>query len=95
MELRTVIADRLQREMQRKGFTPEGLAKAAHISQPVVESYLGGHRELQFSELRPLCDVLMLRLMRLLSAKFTHAQLQYRQTGGRDRERAAAIEMLF
>ena len=95
MELRTVIAERLQREMQRKGFTPERLAQAARIPQPVVESYLGGRRELQFSELRPLCDALMLRLMRLLSANFANAQLQYRQTGRRDRERAAAIENTF
>ena len=95
MELRTTIADRLQREMQRKGFTPERLAQVARIPQPVVESYLGGHRELQFSELRPLCDALMLRLMRLLSANFGNAQLQYRQTGGRDREQAAAIENTF
>lgn len=95
MELRTVIAERLQREMHRKGFTPERLAQAAHISRPVVEGYLVGNRELQFSELRPLCDALMLRLMRLLSANFANAQLQYRQTGGRDRERAAAIENAF
>ncbi len=95
MELRTVVAGRLQREMQRKGFTPERLAQAAHIPRPVVEGYLGGNRELQFSELRPLCDVLMLRLMRLLSTNFANAQLQYRQTGGRNRERAAAIENAF
>lgn len=95
MALRRAIAERLQREMQRKGFTPERLAQAAHISRSVVEGYLGGSRELQFSELRPLCDVLTLRLMRLLSANFANAQLQYRQTGGRDRERAAAIENAF
>ncbi|RUQ34068.1 MAG: ImmA/IrrE family metallo-endopeptidase [Candidatus Competibacteraceae bacterium] len=95
MELRTVIAGRLKQEMHRKGFTSDRLARAAQLAPPIVEGYLSGNRELQFSELRPLCDALMLRLMRLLSASFASSQLQYRSTGGRDPERAAAIENAF
>ena len=70
MELRTVIAGRLKQEMHRKGFTSDRLARAAQLAPPIVEGYLSGNRELQFSELRPLCDALMLRLMRLLSARW-------------------------
>jgi Zn-dependent peptidase ImmA (M78 family) len=81
--------------MQRKGLNSATIAHDAAIPQQILSDYLAGQREINFSELRPICDALSIRLMRLLEPQYERPLLQYRSTGSRDRSRVAKLENVF
>ncbi len=93
--IRRVVAERLGTEMQRKGLNSATIAHDAAIPQQILSDYLAGQREINFSELRPICDALSIRLMRLLEPQYERPLLQYRSTGSRDRSRVAKLENVF
>jgi hypothetical protein len=93
--VRETIASRLKQEMARKGVNPLLLARESELSIEKVQSYLSGTREIKFDELRPICDVLSLRLMRLIGPDFAAPKLQFRNAGAKDRAIASAIENAF
>jgi Zn-dependent peptidase ImmA (M78 family) len=95
MKIREVVASRLNQEIIRKGFTSDMLVHETHLTKDVIQAYLDGNRELQFSELGPICDALVLQPMRLLSADFAVSKLQYRSAGQRDKKTAGQIENAF
>ena len=93
--VRQKIADRLKKEISRKGFNLSMLSKDSLIPLETIESYLNGSREIKFDELRPVCESLSLRLMRLLAPEFVLPKLQFRGVRSQDRGVAAAIESTF
>jgi Zn-dependent peptidase ImmA (M78 family) len=95
MNIRKVVADRISQEMRRKGISSDLLARDTHLPGDVIQAYLGGNRELKFSELQPICDVLVLQIMRLLSADFAVSKLQYRSASPHDKNTAGQIENAF
>ncbi len=97
MNVRSEVAKRLQTEMVRKGFLASTLAQEASVPQTTIDEYLRGAREISFTELRPICEALTLRLMWLLAPHYERPLLQYRVTSGqkRDRSRVGEIENVF
>lgn len=95
VNIRKIIADRLGRELSRKGLTADRVARDSEIPLPTVHDYLSGSKELVFAELRPICDVIGIDLMRLAAPREDKPQLIYRQTGPLDRQAASRIENAF
>ena len=92
---REIIASRLGGEMIRKGFDPTSLAIASKTPDGTIKGYLAGDREINFDELRPICQSLSLGMMRLLSKKFIVPRLQYRGAGAGNKAVVSAIEDAF
>ena len=93
--LRGTVAERICAEMERKGVTAAQAARDAGLSADVLSGYLGAQRELDFSELRPLCHALAINLMRLVGKNFEQANLSYRKSGLRDRRFVGKVEEAF
>lgn len=95
-DVQQVIAQRLRREVDRRGFDAEAAARAAGIDDKVVSAYLDGSRPLSFDELRPLCQALSIDLMLLVAGgKRTDVRLAYRHTGARNRDLVSRAEHAF
>ena len=95
LNVRKTIGTRLNQEMQRKGIPLHQLVSLSGQSSTVIESYLAGKREINFTELKAVCNVLVLDLMWLIGKNYETCHLHYRSSGPKDREIASKIENSF
>jgi Zn-dependent peptidase ImmA (M78 family) len=93
--VRDHIAERLGYETKRKGLSADALAERAHLPEDVIHAYLGGKREIDFAELRPLCAALALAPMRLLAKRFDESRLAFRRVNASDLAAVGRIEEAF
>lgn len=95
MNIRSELSVRLQSEIKRKCANPARIANQANQSIEVVEGYLKGNREIQFNELRPICDSLKIGLMWLLSPNYKKSHLIFRALADQDLAKVSRIENTF
>ncbi len=95
MDIAKNIGVRLTAELKRKGLTAGDVAKEARLENTCVDGYLNGSRTINFDELKPMCSVLGIRIMRLLGPSFEVPHLQYRAASLSDRMTASDIENTF
>lgn len=95
MNVRQQLSDRLRAEIARKDSNPNRIASQTRQPVDVINGYLEGSREIQFAELRPICDALKIELMRLLSPNFKKSHLTFRALQDQDKAKASQIENAF
>ncbi len=95
MNIRSELSVRLQSEIKRKCANPARIANQANQSIEVVEGYLKGNREIQFDELRPICESLKIGLMWLLSPNYKKSHLIFRALADQDLAKVSRIENTF
>jgi Zn-dependent peptidase ImmA (M78 family) len=82
-------------EISRKCTTPIRIANQTNLPKEVVEDYLKSDREIQFDELRPICDSLKIGLMWLLSPNYKPSHLTFRALADQDLTKVSRIENAF
>ncbi len=95
MNIRSELSVRLESEIKRKCINPARIANQANQSIDVVEGYLKGNREIQFDELRPICESLKIGLMWLLSPNYKKSHLIFRALADQDLAKVSRIENTF
>jgi Zn-dependent peptidase ImmA (M78 family) len=95
MNIRSELSVRLQSEIKRKCTNSARISNQANQSIEVVEGYLKGNREIQFDELRPICESLKIGLMWLLSPNYKQSHLIFRALADQDLAKVSRIENAF
>lgn len=95
MNIRSELSARLKMEMGRKGVTPLKISQHTRLSKTVIDDYLNAGREIQFDELRPICESLNIGLMWLLSADYKPSHLTFRALPEQDLTKVSRIENAF
>lgn len=95
LNIRQKIAERLTKEMTRKGISKDQIISGSRLSPDIIDAYFAGGREIDFSELKKICGVLFLDVMWLIGGNYQTSHLQYRQSKSKDREIASKIENTF
>ncbi|KJV07912.1 ImmA/IrrE family metallo-endopeptidase [Methylocucumis oryzae] len=95
MNIRSELSARLNNEIKRKCTTPQRISSKAKLPQEVIEGYLTAEREIQFDELRPICESLKIGLMWLLSPNYKPSHLTFRALADQDLTKVSRIENTF
>ena len=95
MNIRSELSARLQSEIKRKCTTAIKISNKAKLPKEIVEDYLRANREIQFDELRPICDSLEISLMWLLSPNYKPSHLTFRALADQDLTKVSKIENAF
>jgi Zn-dependent peptidase ImmA (M78 family) len=95
MDIRKQISVRLQTEMSRKCCTISRIASKAGLSNAIVEGYIKADREINFEELRPICEALKTTLMWLLSSNYKQSHLTFRALSDQNLAKVSQIENTF
>ena len=66
MDVRKEIAKRLKYELDRRNLTSNQAENISGIAESIIKSYLGGKREIKFSEIGAVCDSLGINPIRFL-----------------------------
>jgi len=95
MNIRQQLSTRLNAEIARKDSNPIRIAHQTNLSVDVINGYLEGNREIQFNELRPICNALSIGLMWLISPNYKKSHLIFRALKDQDKAQASQIENAF
>jgi Zn-dependent peptidase ImmA (M78 family) len=95
MNIRDELSVRLQSEIKRKGTNSERISYQTKQPIDVIDGYLTGNREIQFDELRPICESLRIALMWLLSPNYQQSHLIFRALEDQDLAKVSRIENAF
>lgn len=95
MNIRSELSARLNSEIKRKCITAQRISDKAKLPKEVIEGYLKADREIQFDELRPICESLKIGLMWLLSPNYKPSHLTFRALADQDLTKVSRIENAF
>lgn len=96
MDIRKEIGRRITTEMQRRGLQSADIIVDSGLDADIVSAYLAGKRNIQFSELGPICAAMGVSVMRLLTnSDVSRVRIAYRKTRSSDRKVLADAENVF
>jgi transcriptional regulator with XRE-family HTH domain len=96
LNIRKIIADRLQYELNRRDISLADVSKKTKISKKKLEKYIEGNTEITITDIVSVCELVGINAVRLLySKKYPKPKLSFRNAGFDMQYSASQIEDAF
>ena len=95
IDVKKEIANRLNWELNKRGYSSQDIAALCGIPEQKINSYLLGSENLNLKEIQQICSSMNVNVYRLISKNYFKTNLLFRNVNRKIKDKASEIEDIF